>query len=81
MRIELLYAPGCPHWRETREMLRRLVRRLDLSVEIQEHAGDYPSPTVLVDGTDVMGEPTTQGPACRLDLPTEQRLLAALSSA
>lgn len=47
---------------------------------VVERVGEYPSPTVLVNGVDVMtgatGTPTTQ--ACRLDQPTPQRVLAAL---
>ena len=46
-----------------------------------ERIGDYPSPTVLVNGDDVMGQPSTSGPTCRLDVPTEDRVMAALRHA
>jgi hypothetical protein len=45
-----------------------------------EKVGAYPSPTVLVDGRDVMGDPGVAPgiAACRVDTPTRARLLAAL---
>lgn len=53
---------------------------LGLAAQVAERLGDFPSPTVLVDGVDVMtgavGASSTQ--ACRLDLPTRSRVLAAL---
>ncbi|ALI24088.1 hypothetical protein XA26_02220 [Mycolicibacterium fortuitum] len=49
---------------------------------VVERVGAYPSPTVLVDGVDIM-KPGTElaADACRLDLPTRDRVLAALRSA
>lgn len=49
---------------------------------VVERVGEYPSPSVLVDGVDVM-MPGTEltADACRLDLPTRGRVLAALRSA
>ena len=45
--------------------------------------GDYPSPTVLVNGTDVMGTAAELSKArvCRVDVPTRERVLAALRAA
>ena len=63
-------------------MLARCLAEAGLAVPVVERVGDYPSPTVLVNGVDVMtgaaGTPTTR--ACRLDRPTPQRVLAALRS-
>src|SRR5262249_60512625 len=54
--------------------------RLGTDLPVSERVGAYPSPTILVDGVDVMtgqpGAPPVQ--ACRLDLPTQTRVLAAL---
>lgn len=49
---------------------------------VVERVGEYPSPSVLVDGADVM-TPGTEltADACRLDLPTRSCVLAALRSA
>ncbi|HET6213517.1 MAG TPA: MerR family DNA-binding protein, partial [Micromonosporaceae bacterium] len=78
--IELLLAPGCPHADGARNLLSRCLDRLGLDVPVLERTGDYPSPTVLVDGVDVMtqarGRRTMQ--ACRLDLPTAERIETAL---
>ncbi len=82
MRVDLFLAPGCPNAAAARALLAECVDRLGVVVEIRERLGDFPSPTVLVDGVDVMtdrpGAPSTE--ACRLDVPTETRLLAALRS-
>jgi hypothetical protein len=53
---------------------------LGLDVPIIDRVGRYPSPTVLVNGVDVMrpGAGAPVGDACRLDLPTPQRVLDAL---
>jgi len=47
---------------------------------IIDRVGRYPSPTVLVDGVDVMRPESgaRSGDACRLDVPTPQRVLDAL---
>ena len=80
MRIELIYAPECPLAAQTRVTVQRCLDRLDLRVPVNEAiAQDLPSPTVLVDGVDVMGQPAAPGRSCRLDVPSEDRLLAALS--
>jgi hypothetical protein len=47
---------------------------------VVERIGDFPSPTILINGVDVMGVPMTTGAACRLDLPSEERILAALAA-
>jgi hypothetical protein len=42
--------------------------------------GDYPSPTLLIDGIDVAsGMPLRDGASCRLDLPTRTQILDALT--
>jgi hypothetical protein len=80
VRVEVLLAPDCPNAAAARAMLVHCLTRLGLAIEVRERVGGYPSPTILVDGVDVMtgtvGAPAV--PACRLDVPTESRLLAAL---
>jgi hypothetical protein len=62
------------------DVLQRSLWQLGLDVAVQEKVGDFPSPTILVDGVDVMtgatGVPAMY--ACRLDLPTETAVVAAL---
>jgi hypothetical protein len=80
MRIELLMSPGCPHAAPARQVITDCLTTLGIDAPIIERVGHHPSPTVLVDGVDVMrpegGAPI--GDACRLDLPTPQRVLDAL---
>jgi hypothetical protein len=80
VKVELLLSPGCPNADAARAVLADCLDRLGLDVRVRERVGDFASPTILVDGVDVMtaamGAPTMQ--ACRLDVPTTPRLLAAL---
>ncbi len=58
--------------------MRRCVDELGIDATIVERDGDYASPTVRVDGEDIMGEPPATGRACRLDLPSAGDIVAAL---
>ena len=81
MHIELLTSPGCPHAQTTRSILADCLSSLGIDEPIIDRVGRYPSPTVLIDGVDVMCPATAQarmGDACRLDLPTPQHILDAL---
>jgi hypothetical protein len=80
MRIELLTAPDCPHAAPARQVITDCLTSLSLDVPIIDRVGRYPSPTILVNGVDVM-RPEAAAPvsdACRLDLPTPQRVLDVL---
>ena len=80
MRIELLTAPDCPHAASARQVITDCLTCLGIDAPIIDRVGRYPSPTVLINGVDVMrpdaGVPI--GDACRLDLPTPQRILDAV---
>lgn len=78
MRIELLHVPGCPNVDEARALLATCMAELQLDVAVQEKEGAFPSPTILVNGVDVMGAPASESANCRLDVPTKSRLIAAL---
>jgi len=80
MRVELLSAPGCPNAAAAKTAVSDCLTALGIDVPIIERVGSYASPTVLIDGIDVMrpDEGTPEGDACRLDLPTAQRILDAL---
>jgi hypothetical protein len=83
MRIELFSSPGCPNAATTRAVLTRSLVRLGIDTAIIERVGAFPAPTVLIDGTDVMhpDQPPPTDQYCRLDLPTETKVLAALRQA
>jgi hypothetical protein len=82
VRVEVLYAGDCPHAADALLLVRRCADRLGVpAIAVVAREGDYPSPTVLVDGRDVMGRPPAWTRGCRLDLPTEERVLSALAEA
>lgn len=81
MTVEVLYSSGCANVQATRRLVRRCVALLGLEIDVLEREGDHPSPTVLVNGRDVMGDQPPSGGACRLDVPTEERILEALRHA
>jgi hypothetical protein len=79
VKIELLYVPDCPHVDQARHLLQACLTELNLtSVEVAERQGNFPSPSILVNGIDVMGTPASEDASCRLDLPTRARVLSAL---
>ncbi|MDO3634583.1 thioredoxin domain-containing protein [Mycolicibacterium arseniciresistens] len=79
MRIELLTAPGCPNAAAAKKVIIECLADLGIEAPIRDRIGAYSSPTVLIDGIDVMrGDAPPVGEACRLDLPTPQRVRDAL---
>ena len=91
MKVTIQYFDGCPHWQLADKRVRNVIEGMsndEVSLEYQlidtlekaDRVGFLGSPTILVDGVDVMrpedGAPT--GDACRLDLPTPRRVLDAL---
>jgi hypothetical protein len=81
VRIQLLHVPDCPLVDRVRATLRTSLAKTTLRVTIDEIEGPYPSPTLLIDGHDVTGRIASPEPSCRLDLPTEEQIVAALFSA
>jgi hypothetical protein len=80
--VELHAIPDCPNLVPARQLLYSCLSELGLPVAVTESIGDYPSPSILINGVDVMGG-VSDGPAvCRLDLPTPERVhaVAAISS-
>jgi hypothetical protein len=79
LQVQILRVPDCPLVGALRDLVDRCLSRSGLSATIEEIEGPYPSPTLLINGTDVTGRPLTAGPSCRLDSPSEKEILAALS--
>ena len=65
MRVELLHHDGCPHAPAAHRLIEECLRTLAISAPILVRVGDYPSPTVLVDGIDVMRPAHASHPAGR----------------
>jgi hypothetical protein len=78
VRIELRYVSGCANVDAARSLLRACLGELGLEANVTEVEGDFPSPTIRVNGADVMGAVNSEGAFCRLDVPTRERLMAAL---
>jgi hypothetical protein len=80
MRVELLRISDCPNAAAARRVVQDCLARIGVTVPIIETVGPVPSPTVLVDSHDVMGGPGVRpaAGACRIDLPTTERVLAAM---
>ena len=80
MRVELLHHPGCRSAPAAHQLVRECLIALGLPDPVLVRVGDYPSPTVLVNGTDVMrpAAKLSEASACRIDVPTREQVLAVL---
>lgn len=80
VRVQLLSVPDCPLVESVRSVLENSLAQTHVDVVVEELVGDYSSPTLLVNGFDVTGHPRApEGQiSCRLVLPTEEQILAAL---
>ncbi|HEX4225702.1 MAG TPA: alkylmercury lyase [Pseudonocardiaceae bacterium] len=77
--VELLHVPDCPLVDRVRDMLRACLPMIPRLVQVTERGGNYPSPTLLVGGIDVVtGAPPQHVACCRFDLPTRDQILTAL---
>jgi hypothetical protein len=79
--VELRSVPDCPNLAPVRQVLYTALADLGLQPNVVELIGDYPSPSVLIDGVDVTGRSAGSVAACRLDLPTAEQICAALRNA
>jgi hypothetical protein len=77
-RVEIRSAPDCPLVDQVRSTLDRALARTHARAEIEDLVGDYASPTLIIDGRDVTGRPLDEHNCCRLDLPSEDDVVAAL---
>jgi hypothetical protein len=67
---------------QARELLRGCLNELGLTnVEVDDREGDFPSPSIIVNGMDVMDPQPIATASCRLDLPTRERVMRALGHA
>jgi hypothetical protein len=79
IRVQLLHVPDCPLAPRVRTMLRECLDEARMAAVVEDMEGEYPSPTVLVNGVDVVtGRPASGDARCRLDLPTRDQILGAL---
>jgi hypothetical protein len=79
--VELRAVPDCPNLDATRELLHTCLAEAGLALTVVERVGEYPSPSVLIDGRDVTGA-DPHGPAlCVLRPPTADQIRTALRTA
>jgi hypothetical protein len=88
VRVELVYFTGCPNVPELRRLLDRCLQQCGLAPELVEVNTDEPSapagyrqlgsPTVLIDGVDILDGAVGSAESCRLQLPSEAELTAAI---
>jgi hypothetical protein len=78
--VQILHVPDCPNVERLRIRVRRSLARLGLSATIEELEGPYPSPSLLINGLDVIRPAGNSEASCRLDLPTEEQILEALGT-
>ncbi len=78
LRVCILHIPDCPNVEPLRTEVKKALASVGVSAVIEEVEGPYPSPTLLINGIEVTGQPLDAGPACRLDLPTIQQIVSAI---
>jgi len=79
--VELRAVPDCPNLPATRQLLHDLLANFAGSWTLTEREGDYPSPSILVNGADVTGADPNSPAACVLHPPTAAQIRAALHQA
>lgn len=77
--VELWHVPDCPLIDRVRTTLRECLQHTGIDVAVRERQGAYPSPTLVINGIDVVtGTTPTDTACCRLDLPTHDQIHSAL---
>lgn len=81
VRARILQVPECPLVDELQALVEECLSALgDIGV-VEIEVGDYPSPTLVIDGVDVAtGHPIEDRVCCRLDLPSRAQVLSALKN-
>ena len=81
LRISILHVPDCPLISRVRETVEVALKNLGAAAAIEEIEGEYPSPTLLIEGVEIAGYPLGSDPACRINLPTIEEIATAVSAA
>lgn len=79
--VQIVHVPDCPLLPAAREAVDRTAASIGAQVDIEEVEGAFPSPSVVVGGSDATGRSLSGGACCRLDLPTDDQLRRALQRA
>ncbi len=77
--VEVVHERDCPLVDQAVERVRLYLSATGTDAVVVVREGELASPTVLVDGLDVVtGLPPVTAVACRLDLPTDDQIRIAL---
>jgi hypothetical protein len=80
-RVQLLHLPDCPLIDHLIDEVEECLTEARFDGPVEVIVGDYPSPTLLIDGIDVATGAALAGqPRCRLDLPSREQIHAALAA-
>ena len=79
--MQLRAVPDCPNLDATRDLLHACLAEAGLPLTVIERIGEYPSPSVLIDGKDVTGADPHGPAACVLRPPTAEQIRTALRAA
>jgi hypothetical protein len=77
--VQILHVADCPLLEQLQRRVHTSIARAGLDVPVETIEGPYPSPTLLVNAAEVTGQPIGSDPCCRLDLPSEAQIVAALT--
>lgn len=73
--------PGCPLVDRLIDEVERCLTEAAVGEPVEIIVGDYPSPTLVVDGLDVAtGRRVAGEPRCRMDLPSPQQIRTAIGT-
>jgi hypothetical protein len=79
-RIQILQVEDCPLVESLIDDLEACLSEADVDEPVELVVGDFPSPTLLIDGLDVAtGQPAAGAPRCRMDLPSRSQIQAAVA--
>ena len=77
--VLVLQVPECPLVDRMLALLDDVRAETSIELDVEVRVGQYPSPTLAIDGLDVAsGLPVATTACCRLDLPTREQIEAAL---
>ncbi|MFD2794506.1 alkylmercury lyase [Promicromonospora vindobonensis] len=77
--VQVLQVPGCPLVDRLLALVEECRVQSGIDLDVQVLTGQYPSPTLVVEGLDVAtGQAVMSATCCRLDLPTRAQVLGAL---
>ncbi len=77
--VQVLQVPDCPLVDRMLALVEEARVEAGIELDVEVRVGQYPSPTLVIDGLDVAsGLPASTTACCRFDLPTREQVIAAL---